>query len=116
MGAVAVGVGVGVGGIIVGVAVGGTTLGVGVGGVGVGVGPPQLPLAAVKIAGVITPLTVAVTVKLPTKLLVIKPGTLTCPYSPVATVMLMLLEPEKTPLGPVEGAVKVTGIPISGLL
>src|SRR5690242_15213863 len=67
-----------------------------------------------KLAGVATPATVAVTAYVPVVPFAVKGGSVATPLAFVMTVSVA--NPEKDPLGPLDGAVKVTATPLTGLL
>ena len=64
-------------------------------------------------AGVLTPLTAAVTAKSPACPLAVTAGAVATPLAPVAAVVVFL--PANVPPGPLVGALKVTVTPLTGL-
>ena len=64
-------------------------------------------------AGVLTPLTDAVTAKLPATVLAVKAGAVATPLAAVSAVAVNM--PENVPLAPVTGAVNVTLTPPTAL-
>jgi hypothetical protein len=75
-------------------------------------GAPGL-FVRLKLAGVATPLTVAVTVKVPAVLLAVNTAEIA---TPLAFVVAVFTPPANVPLAPLAGAVKVTSIPGMPLL
>jgi len=71
-------------------------------------------LVRLKLAGVATPATVAVTVKPPATAFAVNAGAVAIPLAFVTAVAVA--DPTNVPLAPLPGAVNVTVTPLNGLL